>query len=316
MIFHFLFVLVSLLVAGQALSAPPPSALVGPRFKVGSYNIRNDSNADKGTPNDWKARKQDLAGLLRRLDLDVVGLQEVQFKQADFLCKALPDYTLSGRYRNEGAANESLEGNPILYRTDRFLLLDSGTFWLSETPDVVASRSWNSAYPRICAWVLLKDKKTGAKLAFMNVHADHHSALAREKGLALVLERQAALVPKGVPVVLTGDFNCPETTHAVQAVSAQMTNALYASQSPPQGPWRTWNDWLWVERETTIAEALRGDGAERKSGKRIDYVFVSREVKVRACTTHADARPGLKLYPSDHFPVTAEIELLPPRRLF
>ncbi len=316
MIFHFLFVLVSLLVAGQALSAPPPSALLGPRFKVGSYNIRNVNKADKGTPNDWEARKQDLADLLRRLDLDVVGLQEVQPAQADFICQAMPGYTLSGRYRNEGAANGSLEGNPILFRTDRFLLLDSGTFWLSETPEVPGSRSWDSTYPRVCAWVLLKDKKSGAKLAFMNVHTDHRSTLAREKGLALILERQATLVPKGVPIVLTGDFNCSESSHAVQVVAEQMTNALHASQSPPQGPWRTWNAWHWVERETTVAEALRGDADRPNFNKRIDYVFVSREVKVRAYKTHADARPGLKLYPSDHFPVTAEIELLPVRRLF
>ena len=126
-------------------------------LKVGSYNIRLSGGpkhvADKGTPNTWESRKADLVQLLRRLDLDVFGLQEVCPDQAAYLRANLPGYAYVGEHRE--ADRVSGEASPVCYRTDRFVALTNGTFWLSETPDTPGLKGWGAACPRVGSWALL-----------------------------------------------------------------------------------------------------------------------------------------------------------------
>ena len=279
--------------------------------EVGSYNIRT-GNADSGTPNAWDARKSDVAAMIRKMDLDAFGLQEVDPGQAEFLNKELPEYGMVGEYSN--ADRRSGAASPVFYRKDRFAVEKSGTFWLSETPDVPGKKGWGAAFPRVCAWALLRDRRSGKSLVFANTHTDHKSELARKEGMLLIIRRMREFAPEGTPIVFTGDHNCRETEAPAVAVSEILTNALYVSKTTPEGPWRTYNAWKWRENEFSTADALKLSPTDRNAssacgGPRIDYIYVSKGVEVLEHKTHADARPGTKLYPSDHFPVTARIIL-------
>ena len=277
------------------------------KIKVGSYNIRLQSG-DRGTPNAWDERKADLADFIKQLDLDAFGLQEVCPEQADFLTNSLPHYVMVGVHREDGKRKG--EASPVFFRKDRFDAIKSGTFWLSETPDVPGSKSWKTACTRVCSWMLLKDKKSGKTFCFANTHTDHISALARKNGMLLIIERMKRFAPAGTPIVFTGDHNCTETTEPAKAVSALLKDTLYATETPPAGPWRTFNGWKWKDSEISIGEALKMQpNAREEPGPRIDYIYVSEGIKVKSHASRADARPNTKLYPSDHFPVTAEIEL-------
>ena len=295
-------------------------------LKVGSYNIRLQPG-DKGTPNAWESRKADFLNLLRRLDLDAFGLQEVCPGQAEYITNNLPQYVLVGEHRN--ADRVSGEASPVLYRKDRFDALKCGTFWLSETPDVPGLKGWGAACPRVCSWMWLKDRKTGKTFCFANTHTDHISALARKEGMLLIIRRMHEFAPPGTPVIFTGDHNCRETEEPAQAVSKLLKNALYISETPPTGPWRTFTGWHWREKEYSTTDALKlaphvrnarkgSPDADKRTnggyvwedcGARIDYIYVSDGIRVKSYATRDDPRPGTKLYPSDHFPITAVIEL-------
>lgn len=295
-------------------------------LKVGTYNIRYMSG-DVGSPNAWEARRESLVDAIRRMDMDVFGMQEVMPGQAVYITNALPQYALVGEFR--GADRKSGEASPVCYRKSRFSLEKSGTFWLSETPDVPGVKGWDAACPRVCSWALLKDLESGSLLCFANTHTDHRGEIARQNGMLLVLHRMKEFAPEGTPLIFTGDHNCRETELPAMAVSKILRNALYVSKTPPKGPWRTFSGWKWRDREYSTSDALKlppavrnarkgSPDAERKGsggrewedcGARIDYIYVSDGVDVLSYETHADARPGTALYPSDHFPVTAVIAL-------
>ena len=309
----FLFGLAGVVAAGFIAGCTQSDAI-----RVGSYNIRT-GGADKETPNAWKERKDDLVALLKKMDLDVFGLQEVMPAQAEFLREKLPEYDYVGEFRNEDRV--SGEASPVCYRKDRFEALKSGTFWLSETPDVPGLKGWGAACPRVCSYLILRDKRTGAKFCFANTHTDHVSALAREKGMMLILERMKKF-GEGAPIVFTGDHNCRETDVPAIAVSGVLTNALYACETTPTGSWRTFNGWEWRENEVSTVEALKAtpevrnarsgspDGTGRKKetyGARIDYIYVTPGTRVLDYSTIDATRPGTQLYPSDHFPLMATV---------
>ena len=309
-----------------AFAAGVACAANGTALKVGTYNIRLQPG-DKGTPNAWESRKVDFINLLRRMDLDAFGLQEVCPGQAEYITNNLPQYVLVGEHRN--ADRVSGEASPVLYRKDRFDALKCGTFWLSETPEVPGRKGWGAACPRVCSWMWLKDRKTGKTFCFANTHTDHVSALARKEGMLLIIRRMHEFAPPGTPVIFTGDHNCRETEEPAQAVSKLLKNALYLSETPPTGPWRTFTGWHWREKEYSTTDALKlaphvrnarkgSPDADKRTnggyvwedcGARIDYIYVSDGIRVKSYATRDDPRPGTKLYPSDHFPITAVIEL-------
>lgn len=272
-------------------------------IKVGTYNIRCIPG-DKGSENDWNKRKSDLVSLIKELDLDVFGMQEVCPEQAAYFRSELRDWEFCGEHRE--ADRVSGEASPVFYRKNRFTALDKGTFWLSETPDVPGSKSWGTACTRVCSYLILKDKITGKTFCFANTHTDHVSKLAREKGMLLIIQRMKKF-GHGSPIVFTGDHNCNEDENAALAVSKLLSNALYASQTPPQGPWRTYNGWKWIDKEILCEDAMKLPISEREW--RIDYIYVSKGIRVLDYKTIGDPRPGKKQYPSDHFPVVATIIL-------
>lgn len=295
------------------------------RLKVGSYNIRLEPG-DKGTPNAWPQRKEALVDLIRRMDLDAFGLQEVCPGQVTYLTNNLPQYAFVGEHRN--ADRVSGEASPVFYRKDRFDAIKCGTFWLSETPDVPGRKGWGAG-SAVCSWMWLKDRASGKTFCFANTHTDHVSALARKEGMLLIIKRMREFAPPGTPVIFTGDHNCRETEDPALAVSALLKNAINITETPPAGPWRTFSGWRWRDVEYSAVDALKlppnvrnarkgsPDADKAKNGgyvwedcgPRIDYIYVSDGIRVKEYATRADPRPGTHLYPSDHFPVTAVVEL-------
>jgi endonuclease/exonuclease/phosphatase family metal-dependent hydrolase len=320
--------LVSCLAAAALAGCTCTCSAGSAKVRVGSYNIRL-ATGDKGTDNAWPNRCDDMIALIRKLNLDVFGLQEVRPEQAKFLAEKLPEFVYVGEHR--GADRKSDEASPVCYRKDRFKALKSGTFWLSETPEVPGKKGWGAACPRVCSWLLLEDIKSGRRFCFANPHTDHVSELARKEGMLLIIERMKEF-GAGVPIVFTGDHNCRETEAPAVAVSKLLKNALYESETPPKGPWRTFSGWKWRDSEFPAVDAMKlpnhvrnarkgsPDAEKDKNGgyvwedcgPRIDYIYVSPGVRVLDYATHADPRPGTHLYPSDHFPLSATIEIPAP----
>ena len=267
--------------------------------RVGTYNIRL-SPGDRGTPNAWEERKADLVNLVKKMDLDAFGMQEVCPDQAQYLRENLPEFAFVGDHREQD--RKSGEASPVFYRKSRFEAEKSGTFWLSETPDVPASKSWNTCCTRVCSYLILRDRVTGRRFCFANTHTDHVSAEAREKGMLLIVERMKEF-GKGAPIVFTGDHNCRYDDAPARAVRKVLRDGRDISETRPFGP-----------RNTFQGFGKYKDGPVDKDGKTykdycIDYIYVSDGTRVLDFTTHDDKRPGTDLYPSDHFPVTATIVL-------
>ena len=267
-------------------------------LRVGSYNVRN-SWGDRGTANAWNERKADLVALVKSLDLDVFGMQEVNPDQAQYFREQLADWEFVGDHRE--ADRISGEASPVFYRKSRFEPLKTGTFWLSETPDVPASKSWGTACTRVCSYLVLRDRRTERTFCFANTHTDHISAEAREKGMLLIIERMREF-GAGSPIIFTGDHNCPHDAAPAVAVRKVLNDARDLCSTPDPGPVNTYHGF---GKHLAAADFKDGD----PNGLRIDYIYVSDGVKVLDFRTIGDRRPGSDLFPSDHFPVTATVEL-------
>jgi endonuclease/exonuclease/phosphatase family metal-dependent hydrolase len=261
-------------------------------LRVVTYNIRYDNPGDG--PNVWANRKAAMVDYLKSTKADLIGLQEVLPQQRNYLAGELTDFALYSVGRDDG---EKGEATPILYREDRFELLDKGSFWLSTTPDKPGSKSWDSSLPRIASWVKLKDKTSGRSLLFANTHFDHRGSEARLESAKLMIRQLAELAGSGekaLPVLLTGDFNCTakQAPYAAltgsEAGEAKLLDAQLISQKPHTGGDSTSNAF----------EALR-------PGAKIDFIFV----RGFGVNSHQIDDPRVSgRFVSDHQPVMAEIK--------
>ena len=249
---------------------------------VATFNIRYDTASDGA--NAWPNRREWVRDLLDTHSFDVVGIQEALWHQLEFLTERRFDFVGVGRDDGKQAG----EFSAVLFDRSRFEKKDSGTFWLSETPDV-PSKSWDSSLNRVCSWVRLQDKTTEQEFCHFNTHFDHQGTVAREKAAEIILQKIAAIAGKSA-FFLTGDFNLTPNTVPIQRLSAALHNARTVTETKPDGPVGTWN----------------GFDTKRLSETQIDYIFVSPEVKVRRYAVLPD-HWGQR-YPSDHFPVTIKAE--------
>lgn len=258
-----------------------------------SFNIRCDTPADG--ENQWLYRKEAVAAFLAERRPDVAGLQEALPHQLQFVRERLAQYEAIGTGRDHDGGGEH---TPLLYRPDRLRVVQSGTFWLSETPHVPGSMSWETACPRIATWAIFGPARPGGEgaqpeILVVNTHLDHRSQAARENGAALVMQfiEQTA---GGRPVVVMGDMNGAPTNPAVQRFlsgAAGLVDTLVASGKARPG-----------EAGPGTFHGFRGAEA---AVSRIDYIFASAVLPVRAAGVLYD-RPGGR-WLSDHFPVEAEL---------
>ena len=168
-----------------------------------TYNIRLDTPAD--SVNQWPKRTQKVFDLISKYDPDILGVQEAIHHQLMDLVKNLPQYDYVGVGRDDGKTKG--EFSAILYKKERFNVLQQGTFWLSETPNVPGSKSWDAAITRVASWAKLKDKRTNKEFLSINTHFDHIGKEARRHSASL-LKQNAYELGKDLPLIITGDFNC------------------------------------------------------------------------------------------------------------
>ncbi len=256
-------------------------------LKLMSYNIRLDQASDG--ENRWDARKDRVASLMNFYHADFIGGQEVQQHQLQYLLQHLKGYSYIGVGRDDG--KEGGEYSCIFYNQDKFKMLQSATFWLSPTPDSI-SKGWNAAYKRICTYGLFQDKKTKQTFWVFNTHLDHIGQVARLESVKLIWQRIEALNKNGLPVILTGDFNSKPNEPAAGFMAGQMQNARNIS-TLVHGNADTWNAFKFLEKPAGC----------------IDYIFLSKDkrVSVNSFATITDSY-DMK-YPSDHFPVFANITI-------
>ena len=261
----------------------------GDTLRVMSFNVRLGV-ADDGE-NSWEQRKALLARTVQDFDPDLLGTQETWKFQAEYLLEQLPGREYVGWPRQPGNEKDGEECG-ILFRTARFEKLDAGQFWLSETPEVPASKSWDSSLPRVVTWVRLRDRqRPDTELVFVNTHFDHRGAEARRESAGLLRERLPELSPSGV-WILTGDFNCGDDSMPYQVLMGEAGQGLtvidsYRALHPQKR-----------DDEGTFS-GFRG----RRSGPRIDWVLHGRAFETLSAAIDRTEEDGRN--PSDHYPVTA-----------
>jgi endonuclease/exonuclease/phosphatase family metal-dependent hydrolase len=284
-----------LALAAMACSTPTPPARDAVRaLRVMSFNVRYDEPRDGA--NAWPRRKDLVAATIDFHRVDIAGLQEVLSTQLEDLRELLPEYGAVGVGRDDG--KEAGEFNPVLFRKDRFRLLGSSAFWLSEEPDKPGLKGWDAACARLVTWARFQDLWTGGTLVAFNTHFDHVGERARRESARLVLARLQRIAA-GAPYFLTGDFNCTREDAAYRAiVSVQggrtlLRDARDISSRPPYGPPASFN----------------GFRAEPASGLPIDHIFVGPTAEVLRVGILPATWSGRFL--SDHNPVLAEVRLAP-----
>ncbi len=268
-------------IVGLSFPVTAAPAQTAAPVRVMTFNIRYGTANDG--PNAWALRTDLVQQTIERALPDVVGLQEALAFQIDELTARLSGWGVVGVGRDDGLARG--EYAALLYRADRFHIAESGTFWLSDTPDTPGSTSWGNRITRICTWARFVDRGSGSSFYVFNVHLDHESAPSRVRSVELVLSRIRARAYRD-PVVIMGDFNAGETAPPMTKLTADGFRNTFRVLHPA------------VDTVGTF-HGFRGG----KEGEMIDAIFVSPEWHVDEATI--DRWPGAVPFPSDHYPVTA-----------
>lgn len=278
-------ILIFLLTLTTSIFAAPKEKTIN----VMTFNIRLDNAADG--INNWKFRKDYAANLIQFHNADIIGTQEVLNNQYHDLIERLPAYNHVGVGREDG--DKKGEACAIFFKKDRFKLYDSGTFWLSENINAVGVKGWDAACERIATWAILKDNNTGKKFLFMNTHLDHQGLIARREGAKLILKKANEL-SKGLPIIVTGDFNAVQTEEPIQ-VLIDKTNPLHLTDSKENAELKYGPEWTCHNFGRTPLE----------NRSTIDYIFLKGKFSV---IKHGALSENLgTVFPSDHTPVMATL---------
>jgi endonuclease/exonuclease/phosphatase family metal-dependent hydrolase len=259
-----------------------------------SYNIRYE-NGDDGEWRSWQNRLQRLVKTVRKMNPDVMGIQEGLHGQVADLKMSLSDYDFYGFGRDDG--DTAGEYTAIFFRKSRFMIdtKHRGIFWLSDTPDLAGSMTWGNKIPRICVWAYLIDRTSNRGMTIYNTHWDHQHQVSREKAAKMIASRIDQRERKNDPVVLLGDFNAAEGNHAVDFLAGrnqEWNNALTDTFDKLHKSQR--------ERRTLHFWKNHHDG-----WLKVDHILVSSPVLIESAEI---------IYPengespaSDHFPVRSKI---------
>ncbi len=249
-------------------------------LKVMSCNVRYVAPFDLGKKS-WFYRADLIIKGIEKEQAGVIGFQEVTKWQYDYLCDTLSVYESVITYRDEAITSE---GCPIFYRSDIYTLIDKGSFWLSETPEVM-SKAWDASHYRICSYVILKDNATQSKFVVFNTHLDNESELARINGIQVVLNKIKEF--GSLPAVLMGDLNAEEYTETYKSATENFDDVKYLT-------------------ENTMTSATYQAWGEELDSDCIDYIMISKDgFKVNSYRVVTDTFDGV--YASDHFPLSVSL---------
>ena len=214
---------------------------------------------------------------------DIIGFQEVTFVHYDFLKRSVPDYDSEIAYRDDFILSE---GCPVFYRTDKYKKIDSGSFWLSETPEI-RSKSWGAAHYRICTYIILEDIKTEKQFVVFNAHLDHVSDEARINGIKVVLDKISEF--GDIPAFLMGDLNAEPDTETILSTKEDFDDAHDIAAVADEGP--TYHKW-----------------GTKPDKDRIDYIMISKDKSIVSEYRIVDnCHDGV--YSSDHSSIYIKVKL-------
>ena len=275
------------LITMLVLCAVSGAALADLSLDVMSFNVRYGTARDGD--NAWRHRRDIVVRTIEAYEPDVFGTQECLEFQAEYLAQALPHYRWIGIGRDADGHGET---TAVFYKAKAFIPVASGHFWLSETPDVPGSVSWDSSLTRMVTWVRFHHPKSGTFFHFFNTHFDHRGAQARANSATLVAERIGA-IDSAEAVILTGDFN---------------------SRGEASPPWKNLakgglgDAWLTATgRAGPVGTNGRWKAPASDNGSRIDWILYRGPVTARRCETVTYNEKGR--YPSDHYPVFARLTI-------
>ncbi len=250
------------------------------QLKVMSCNVRCISPTDLGKKS-WFYRADLIMKNIEKEQPGVIGFQEVTKWHYSYLCDTLGVYDSVITYRDDSFNSE---GCPIFYRSDIYTLIDKGSFWLSETPDVM-SKSWGAQYNRVCSYVILKDNATETEFVVFNTHLSHVSDEARINGIGVVLDKIQEF--GSLPAVLMGDLNAEESSETYRSATADFLDTKY-------------------QTENTMTSCTYQAWGEQLDRNCIDYILISKTGFItNSYRVVNDTYDGV--YPSDHFPVSVSL---------
>jgi endonuclease/exonuclease/phosphatase family metal-dependent hydrolase len=260
----------------------------GDALCVMTFNLRY---ASTNTPNAWSQRRPVMQTMLRKLSPDVFGTQEALYEQLKDLEVDLPSYAWIGLGREGGSHGEF---GAVFYRKKRLDGVEFDHFWLSDTPDLIASTTWGNKNRRMVTWVKFRDRITRREFYVFNTHFDHEKELAREKSAELVRARLAGLT-NDLPVLVIGDFNArgaASKSYDILTADGFLKDAWLSAATRRSESWDTFHDYA----------------PPKVTGFRIDWILYRGPWAVDTAEVVTFSRQG-KL-PSDHFPVVAWMRLL------
>ncbi|WP_179204365.1 endonuclease/exonuclease/phosphatase family protein [Sphingobacterium sp. JB170] len=248
-----------------------------------SFNLCNDY---PGAPEGylWSERREDVVKLLQKHQPDILCAQEDLVQQGDYMTQAM------GWTRTGMAFNPPSKGafNGVYFNEDRFSKIQSGMFWLSETPEKY-SKGWDAQAVRTCNWVIMKDKHSREEIVIFNTHLDHLGNNARIQSARLILEKIQE-IGQGRPTILTGDFNSPRNSSPYQIFAEVMGDSRLIGETSPIGP------------IPTIVST--GTGSLTSEA---DYIFL-KGFNVSKYQAIDDKRENGRYF-SDHIPIMATLTL-------
>jgi endonuclease/exonuclease/phosphatase family metal-dependent hydrolase len=266
---------------------PTPAQSTNPAspdtLTVMTYNLKY---ASPSGPNAWPVRRPLVREVIQQIAPDVFGTQEGLYAQLKDIASDLPDYEWIGLGREGGSRGEFMA---VFYRKARFEPLAYDHFWLSDTPEVIASSTWGNRNRRMVTWVKFLDRQTKQEFFLCNTHFDDQIQAAREKAAKLLRERVAALDTK-LPLILTGDFNAAGGTN--EAYKILTAGGFFADT------WMTAR-----ERKGEGLDTFNGFKAIMRNGVRIDWILTRGNVVADSTEIVTFSRNGQ--FPSDHCPVVA-----------
>lgn len=270
------------------------------KFRVITANIRVDLKEDDEKGLGWKDRKNLCIEVIKKYSPDLVGFQEVFYQQAIDLRNEFKDYYFLGYDGPEMAGVTEYAGiakNPLLIKKSRFELLTVGSYWLSETPNIAGSESWETYRARHVNYALLRDQITGKEFRFLNTHLTTNKAkVAKNKQIEMIVA-DANQYKEDFPQILTGDFNSTPISDTIKIATDNRFVDGFIMVNGTKNTGVTGHGFLGDKYEEV----------KKKAGSRIDYIFTKGNAKTVACDLIKDKQKDM--YPSDHYFMYADVEL-------
>lgn len=255
-------------------------------LKIISSNIRFDNPSDGIFV--WNNRKNHLASIINNFDTTLLGTQEARMPQLRELESLLPQLTLVDKHR------EWIQERMypcIFVNKEKIEVIKSGDIWLSTTPDIAGSISFDSAFPRLSTWIHGKDINSKVEFLMFNTHLDHVKSETRINQIKVLISQIKKINTLNLPLILTGDFN--------EGINGEVYQDIFKEFRNLKDPWKTLN----LPEEPShhgFKETI--EGAKRIDWILLDDLFIPR-------LAYFDKSKKNNIFPSDHYLVLVETSI-------